>query len=409
VSSPEDFYNLHEDIQLAKKEVDETGLIFPGSGFFEEWDDKDLFELEEGQIHGPVKTGVGWAILLVKEKKIFSQPEQEEFVAELRSRYSQQWALERFAEFQSERKVKLIEENLEKAIAREVMGGGFSDDPVLIIDDDVLTYRVFRLLNLKNYGHFKDAYPRASWKMVVLSDLKPLLNQFLVGLMAEKALEDGQWQQEEIPESLLKQLYDFRKSMLYYAFQDSLKEQLVGDVTEAEVEEFFRNNPEAFTQPGSAEIVYVFSSLDNIASQWKEILDKGGTFADAVNATNESIREQPFLFSEQSGKIFRTTVFQGDVMHRDIQEGIFSIDEGRSGVLSDKNGYYLVNVEKRIPSYIPQREQWGDQVKDAMIRDRFQRALNERISALASAMKVDVVGQHEFEPQPMDIPHPDLG
>ena len=409
VSSPEDFYHIREDVPLARKRISETGMVFPGSGFFEEWDDRDLYGLEEGQVHGPVKTGVGWAIVLVKEKKVFSASEQEQYIADLRSRYSQNWALDRFAEFQSDRKIEILEGSLEKSVAREVTGGGFSDDPILIIDDDVLTYRVFRLLNLKDYGHFPDAYPRASWKMVVLSDLKPFINQFLVGLMAEKALKDGEWEQEALPPYLHRQLYNFRKSMLYYTYLDNLKTRFMKTVTDSEVDQFFRDNPEIFKQPQSAEIAYAFSKQDSVAARWREILSQGGSFADAINATDKSIGDRPILFSEQSGKIFRTKVFHGDAMHRDIQDGIFSIKEGQSDVLDGKMGHYLVSVETRTPSYIPSKEEWGGQIRDAMVRDRFRRFSDEKINALAAAVKVTVLGGQKFEKQPMDIPHPDLG
>jgi hypothetical protein len=404
ITGQDSFYAYEGAVTVAGKSVPETGLIFPGSGFFEEWDDVDLFKLQEGDVHGPVKTGVGYSIVLVVERDDMDETEISDYITKIRTELSQAYAAEEWETFGRQRVVEIDEDTLQQAIFREFAGSGYSRKTVVTVDDDTIDYRLFRLLNGKNYSSVKNNLPRTYWKNPVKADLGNVINQVIMGKLAQEAIREGRWT-EEIPPAIVKSLYDYRRTYFYYSFMDLVRDELAVEVSDDEARQFYRDNLELFLTPAKADVIYRFAIDEQVAGKWKDVLASGGSFGDAANAT--PVTKAPH--DKEGDGYTRSVVYQGDNLLADLQEELFTMRTGETRILKGTMGYYLMHMDEfTMPTHRPVEESL-EQARSNLVDRRISEAIAKRVDALAATIKVDIVGDLPEAPPEQDIPNPDLG
>ncbi|MDF1535684.1 MAG: peptidyl-prolyl cis-trans isomerase [bacterium] len=403
VSNREEFLALDTGMAPSSRELPQTGLVFPGSGFFEGWDDAELFNLAEGDVYGPIRTGIGSAIVLVLERQDMDEKAQADYMDGIREQLSQQWMADRMQRYIESLNMEIREDALEKAVFEEFTGGMLLDETVAMVGDDEISYRLFRLINGKSYATYRTNYPMSSWPNVVRSDLGATLRQVAVGRMAQEYYKDGRWP-GDVPEYVLQLFYDYRKTFLYHSFLDLVERESQFELTDEELLAYYQQNPGFFTVPGSVEIAYKMAVDEETPAVWRKILAAGGSFSQAANAT-----AGPKSPHGSTGEFKQVTVYQGDTFFKEMQEDLFAMEKGKTAIIDGEMGTYLVNVadksEGRMQSFGESREE----VRVRVVRQRFRNIVDARVTGLASHVKVRVA--EEFLPaKPMeDVPHPDLG
>ncbi len=414
-----EFYS--SDMKKAGVKVYETGPLFPGSGFFEDWDEYDLFRLDERELSGPIRSGIGWALVGLKEKKVYSEEEKNRFLAKKREELAAKHLAEEVAEFIGDFRVEYDDEALAGAVSREFNGMGFSYDPVVAFygkdSKTEISYRLFRLLNPVNYANLNLHEQRAQWQIQVKQDIKGIERQYLVGQMAHEYQEEGSW---AVPFTSLtrKLLYDYRKVLLYAALNRKIADQVKSDISKKDLEEYYKSNNQRFYLPAKAEIVYLFTIDTALSQKWKTAVDEGKSF----RAVAESLPMSRSPHSDPRDSEFkRTIVSQGDQKYMSIQDGLFSLRQDEIGVIEGDMGHYLINILSRNDRRTPPLEEVSDQVLDFLAQERTAIYLSDLIDDLVKEVDVQLVESYKTKFQPpadlnttpevpmKDIPFPDRG
>jgi len=408
VRTPEQF------LEKAKRRggVTDTGPIFPNSGFFDPWYEAELFDLSRGDIYGPVQTGIGWALVLVKSREEFTVEQMEQYIANQRDSLARSVAGETLSEYLAKRDFQIDSEALQNAIFREFSNRGFSDAAVATLDGESITYREFRVLSGKNYTNLKNLRPRTSWIRAVTSDLSSILQQYASGKMALESIASGQWQ-GPLPDVTVRVLYDYRKVFLYYALLDHISTDLIAKISDKEVKVFYMANKSSFTYGAKSSFIYVFNPSTEVADIWKKILSDGGGIDDAVNAVY-SIGKGASPHGNMQYQ--RAELFEGDNSFEGIRDKILAMKEGQTSSIKGDMGYYLIKITDKVPSRIPPLEEVKSQVKELLVSQRLAEETGKLINSLSMQVKVKSAEGFEHllipsgEPKGVpDILNPDWG
>jgi len=393
------------DERIPEFQGSETGPIFRNSGFFDPWDEEELFKHQPGDLAGPVKTGIGSGLVLVKSRQDLGPQEQAEFMADLRNNLSRQYAEETFSQYKSRRTIFFDEEAIARGISREASGVGLSKEPVVRIDNEKLSYEDFRLLLGNSYQHIWEALPRATWLRLIKGDLQTVVRALVMGMMAEEHIASGLWT-PDLPANMEKVIYDYRKTFLYEGYVSRLTSELGSRVKEKELLKYYEENINLFMAPARAKILYSFTKDPGTANIWKEVKEKGGTFDDAANAVVKSGSRHSGLGEDLKSE----TLFQGDASFNFLQEGLFGrMKMDDYDIIKGDMGHYLFKVQEITPQKPYPFEVVRGDVFDMMINTAVQAELSKRIDTAWKEIEVKILGEVNRPDMRQDLPHPDTG
>ena len=322
MKTPEDFTATSGNLKVSERKNPDTGLIFPGSGFFGAYDDKVLFDLHEGEISQPVESGIGWIICLVKERKDLSEEERSNYLRRKRANWSLKRAQNDLNRYVQEKGIQVKRENLKEAIQREYLGLGFSDLPVLSVAGEDLSYRTFRYLVKTNYKNIFDAISAKRWMGMIQSDLEVVGRKILAGQKGDEDIPESA-REKLIPDSLEKVIRLSQGAILYSNYIQDYKRNVSVSVSKSDAIKYYDDNKNRFRTPASARIRYLLSPYEKDRAMFERIVDQGGGPDDILAAMRGNVDT---LHGKNSIKIYSL---------RKGQEGFDSAQKAVFGSMSD--------------------------------------------------------------------------
>ena len=102
-------------------------------------------------------------------------------------------------------------------------------------------------------------------------------------------------------------------------------------------------------------------------------------------------------------------IYEGDSYFKDMQDALFSLEEGDDAVFKGEMGTYLVHIDAKESGRELDFEESKDEVRVRLVRKRISDVIDKKVDELAAKIKVKV--SEEYIPaQPQeDIPNIDLG
>ena len=340
MKNPEDFLAAAGNLKVSERKNPDTGLIFPGSGFFGAYDDKVLFDLQEGQISQPVESGVGWIICLVKERKELNEGERSNYLRRKRRDWSFKRAQNDLNRYVQEKGIQVKRENLKEAIQREYLGLGFSDLPVLSVGGKDLTYRTFRYLVKTNYKNIFDSIPANRWLGMIQSDLEVVGKKILAGRKGEEEIPESA-RKRLIPESLEKVIRLSQGAILYSNYIQDYEHNTSVNVSRNDAQKYYNENKNRFRTPASARIRYLLSPYEKDRAMFRRIVSRGGGLDDILQAMSEGVDT---LHGKNSIKIY--SLRKGQEGFDSAQKAVFgTMENGDVRVVdADTGGVMAIEV-----------------------------------------------------------------
>jgi hypothetical protein len=314
-------------IPIIENKVPETGMQFPGSGYFDAADEGYLFTLEEGDIFGPVLSGLGQAVVRVKEKKIFTAEEQQAYIDDMRRKLSLQYVTRRFEDALKSVDFLFTGETLENSLRQEMGNGKIADVPLFKIGDLTITYDLWRELDRTNLGFFTNLDPGRDLVPVIEPEIRIFAGRMALG---REGIEEGFSLDRTVWD---KAKYDFYILRLYNLTMARMEQSFKGEVkepTEEELEAYFDARSERYGLPPQAAVTYLTGpSLDQLSGFLERI--QAGTLRLESIPNNELIR------SPHGGQeIQRAIVARGSPFLSEFQSYLFSMDQGETMLLSSR-------------------------------------------------------------------------
>jgi hypothetical protein len=152
------------------------------------------------------------------------------------------------------------------------------------------------------------------------------------------------------------------------------------------------------------DIIYKLAVDQETPETWKAILEQGGSFGDAANATSGP--KSPHGGGDEYS---HATIYSGGPSFKDLQEKLFTMQEGESAVLEGEMGTYLVSVDARKEGRELEFDESREEVRVRLIRQRISNIIDRKVDELAASVKVKISDSY-MPAEPMeDFPRPDLG
>jgi hypothetical protein len=342
---------------ITENRVPETGMQFPGSGYFDDADEGYLFTLEEGDIFGPVLSGLGQAVVRVKEKKVFTAEEQQAYIDDMRRKLSLQYVTRRFENALRSVDFLFTEETLGDALRREMANGTVADIPLFKIGDLTITYNLWRELDRTNLGFFANLDPGRNMVPVIGPEIRIFAGRMALG---GEGIEEGFTLDHAVWD---KAKYDFYILRLYNLTMARMEESFKGEVkepNEAELEAYFNARSERYGLPPQAAVTYLTGpSLDQLKG-FLERIQAGTLHLESIPATE-------LMRSPHGGQeIQRAIVARGSPLLSEFQSYLFSMDQGETMLLSSRQkgkNHYLIRLDERKPGKTVDFKQAREQVE----------------------------------------------
>jgi parvulin-like peptidyl-prolyl isomerase len=369
IKTQEDFEKLSAPVALSGyKSTGTTGLIFRKSGFFEEFDEGDLFKLQPGEISRPVPTGIGPALCLVLERKEIPESERNAFIAERKAEYA-----ERYVQFVSKEILQGANYTIDRAVLRggvvaEGKWGVRIDNVVLILDNTIeLTYRQSRILAPANLGPYFRDFPESAWSLPFEGEVENLAKLYVLSKEADKRKIplDKKWEKE---------LYDFRNSLLYYDTIARLFAQTKAKATEKEARQHYDMNRNKFVRPPYVRVKYIYGPNEEEIKSALAKVPRG---------------QSPFLAEELKDRVKPAIFSRTDRKLGSMFDEVFKLAVGsRTGILTGEAGFYVFLLEEKDEEKKVEFKDVKKSVIDALVAEKRTKAVSERLEALVKNVKV---------------------
>ncbi len=359
--------------------IPETGWVFPDSGFFDREIDAHLFTLGEGDLDGPIRTGVGEAFVRVKEKQVLGPEEIDEEIRKIRGYMSEEYRERQLKEARSAMREFIDLETFEQCAWEEIENGRQPDRTVFSHGDLELSYPVFRSQDPYNL----DFNAQLSSPNVAVGQLGLRLQYFAGRLdLGRKALAEGfepasKWQ-KAIFDYYVRSLY----SLAMERMEESFREAAEWPTRDMALSFYEERKQDRYRVPSRARVTYLQGPNRDQLNRVQEDLEQG-------RFTMDDIPPDRLMRSPHGRQIVRkATVVEGEDVLGEIQDGIFSMAEGEIKLLDGRAQSYLVRLEARQTGSLLPFEQVADQVEEDLYRLTWATRMNLRLAEIYDGLDV---------------------
>ena len=157
------------------------------------------------------------------------------------------------------------------------------------------------------------------------------------------------------------------------------------NVTDVEIENFYNQNPDYFRQPEQVKVREIVVSTKSEAQNLYIKLLQGDSFASlaSIYSTADS--------AKQGGDLGYIS-YNPDERFKKFWEVVFTLDKQEmSSIFQGEDGkYYIVLVEDKKESTASPLQEYRDQIKNALLVDKQNRAVEELVNSAKQKAKVTI-------------------
>jgi len=382
IKTERDFYHY---AKAQPEKLKSTDTIYPGTGFFLEFDELALFKRNSGEVAGYMETGVGAAIVLVREVRDLTSEEIARKVDQAREDIRERKKPDLIRALEEKHRVSEDRALLRRLAAKEVAEGTGADHDKIVasVDDLKISYLNLKAWINRDYvGTIKDITPESLEKLL-LKDLENAQKQVVLGLEAEKA---GHAVKDENNRRAFEEL------KLRYLHQAAVMERLGGfnEVPEREAKRYYEERRDKeFHYPEAARTAHIFTASVKKAEDTVKTLQAGKeTFEEVARRLSEDE-----VSREKGGLI--GLVRDSGAIQPSVRAALFSGNRSPgkvTGVVKGGNGYHIFKVYEYIP---PKTLTYKEARSRIMIQLRLSRFEEARKALIQEAKGRYVVVRNE--------------
>ncbi len=358
-----------------------TGDIYPGSGFFHEFDDVALFNMKSGTFAGYYETGIGPALVSVRYVRELTPDEISKLVEERRKELVERKIPALIEDILSRHRVSVDKDKIYELAEKEVELGisPILDQVVASVDDIVITYLNVKRWLKRDYREYLKNLSGRDLGRLMANDTDNLVKQVVLGLEAEK-------KGYKITDENNKKAFDELKRRYYYLV--GILDYLGGEikVTEEEARKFYEDNFERlFKVPESMKVAHIFTRRFKKARDIYKKLKSGEKFEELAKKYSEDAS------TRDSGGLIGVIKHGGKIM-KDIQDELFKPEYKKPGAVTDilisREGYHIFKVYEYFPEKIYPFEKMKDRIYSAIRSMKFQEGKDKYLQSLRNKYKV---------------------
>jgi hypothetical protein len=373
-------------MRVAGKDDPHTGLVFPGNGFFEPFDDQYLFTLKEGELSRPVQSGLGAALALVMVRKDLTTAEQNAFIADAREKLADQYGRGQSSREARAFRLEILPGKLEEALREEVSSPAFAATTAIArVGDIAISFPVFLTEGKVNLGMLTTQFKPLQWPEQLSIELKGFCEEVQIGMAADKA---GFGRNTDAKDQIAEK--EFAEKVAFTAIQRGIWRGARVAATEAEERKWYEDNKANYIVPEAIDLQYYFTpsarEVEALSerAKLKVPFDKLGIGVERLNT--EVHGEKPLEMKER-------VIVKGSKDLEPMQEALFSMAVDETRVLEVDMGYYVMHVKTRQKGRQQPFEEVRKSVSKLVEIEMRNRALNEEVDRLAKAVKVRMAGE----------------
>ncbi len=337
--SLKDGFNRNED----KGEIAQTALVWKGSGFFNEVDEGFLFQLEEGQISDPVETGLGLALLLVLERRDYSEEEKQEYIAKIRKELTASYLENMITKMNREGPYEINRVSLNQLFGEgEGPKPGEDELPVFTFEGVPVSLKIVTSVFPINFRFMMRTQDPKDWTSYAESVLRKIATELTLGLEAGK---------NDIPVSLpaRRSLKENNERFLVDLLEGAVFLELADrGVSKEQTKTYYSANSRKFEAADTLFVSYYFSPFLGVMQPLADRVIAGSTsfegLVDDVVRMNRSGEDTPRELAglHNSDEIIkRKVVVMGDDTFPGFQEALFAMKDGSVRILRSNMGEFL--------------------------------------------------------------------
>lgn len=376
-------------VYIAGKAAPETGMVFPGSGFFDEFDDPYLFTLKEGELSRPVQSGVGAALVLVLTRKDYTPEEQAAALKDARQNLAQTYGVGQVNREAAAFPVHIIPDAVRSALREQVPEPAYaSTQAVARVGSLGISLPLFFQEAKINLATLTNMFSPAQWAGQIELELKGFCEDVAVGLAAEKAgfkVGSPLWA-PEVDEF-------YRDKLTYQVWQRTAWRTAKVSVSESEARAFYESEKDRYQLADLVTVRYYFTPDGKELEALSKRAEEGIAFESLGKGLERRMKATPHGGGEPGLAMKEKVIVRGSQDFLPMQEALFAMEKGDTQVLDVDMGYYLFHVEDRQKGRQRTFEEARPEIESRLeVGKRFQE-MNRRMKALSDAVKVQMAGE----------------
>ena len=380
-----------------KAKMPETGLVFPGSGFFEPIHDDYLFTLQEGDVPEPMKTGIGAAIVKILKRHDLADKEKEDILRQTRKKLTDNYIYQIKNKIIDGSRIDIYEDVLHRAFQGETTGKDLSGELVARVNDVPVTYGDYKELSSLNLSYLLKQVPEKNRLSVVLRQLKGFLGSIAVGIYASsRNFDPGEGFEASVRNRLWKILSANQRIRIL--------ENIQTEVSEEEAVSFYNANHTKFTVDDSVDVEFYFTpNPKDIQFLWDRY-SGGVKFEDL----SELDRPGGDFHGQKKYRLRKQIAIKGKNPLGDIEDLLFELPIGEVRVIDLPLGYYMARVVKKRKAGVSPFSDVKKQIVADLESGKRGNEFNKILKGLSSKISVKAMWHNANEGQPDKNPM-DLG
>lgn len=335
--------------------------------------------MQPGDLRGPIETDQGWNVLLLEEKRPWTErPElakqRNRIQAILTRRAMSQRSREYYDQLRKRWGVQVFEGALsEKTLFGSGTGGPDASQPRQIVvakagDDTISLADLEARLNL-------EALKQLPWPFA-LKRIRDILDEAIfASLLQQEAFRRGYANKPEVARAARK----LENALLLDRLLGTVIFPRV-QVTEEDLRAFYDQNPRLFSQPETARLGIIALESEQDAAAVLQEVRSGADFATLARQ-----RSRDPGTAQVGGELGWVTKGRLDPV---IEAVAFSLKVGEAGVAKNDHAYFVVKLEDRRPARLQEFALAKEKAGELVLKQRRREELNRWITRLRDASEI---------------------
>ncbi|SHI54097.1 PPIC-type PPIASE domain-containing protein [Malonomonas rubra DSM 5091] len=326
-----------------------------------------VLPLQQGDVAGPVKYGHVWYFLEVLQRQDGNEEDFAGLKQKLIRNSLKQQELDLTAQLLDQLKKEYAVQINQSLIDTITVDGvpSADADKIAITIEDLKIPASFVYASIEKGQKLRGTARRNAESFEATK--KRVVNDILVQVLTEKAALDRNY--EEVPP--LKPVYDFyRQYRLLKEFERVVVQPEV-QVTDADIENYYNENGEQFSDQGMIEYAQVTTNEEALAEDIAEKLKNGAEFfsvMEPISPSGVQVKKEPLVHLKPV-----------------VQEAVKSLASGQVTVIPDGANTHFIKVVRAVETKVMPLEHVREMIRKTLekqhfkaVRDDFVRRLRER-------------------------------
>ncbi len=339
--------------------------------------------MQSGDLQGPIETNQGWNVLLVEERRPWTErPELSKQSSRIKMILSQRAMSRRSHEYYNELRqkwnVQVFDELLSKQNLLAVDQAWPDDEAARVMIVAKAGDRTISLADIKVRLN-QEALKNLPWSFA-LRQVQDILDEAIfASLLEQEALRRGYAEKPDIAREARK------------LENELLLDRLVGTViyprvrvTEEEIKAFYEANPKSFTEPEAARLAVILLESGQDAEAVLQEVRGGSDFSILARR----LSKDP-ITAQVGGEL--GWVPKGS-LDPALEAVAFSLKVGETGVAKNEKASYVLRLEDHRPARIQDFALVRDKARELLVTQRRREEVNQWIARLRERSEIVIDG-----------------